>query len=442
MGTRFRHLLNGLASSYWFVPLIVTAAGAVLAAIAVQVDVRTSRGTVSESWAWVYTGGSDGAWALLSTIATSIMTVGGVAFSITMVTLTQASSQFGPRLLRTFMRAGHNQVVLGAFTGTFVYCLVVLRTIRSAEEMMFVPQLAVTGAFLLAIVCVALLVYFIHHTARSLQAPIVVATLGRQLEQAIAEQLRPDDTDDGGEMPPAAPGAGGRGRVICAVQQGYLQVINRQALLRTALEHQLTLLLTCRAGKFVALGSSLMTAFPTERVGEAVVKDLRGAFLVGDQRTEEQDAGFVMYQLVEIAVRALSPGINDPHTALTCVDWLGAALRRLTREQMRGGARLAGDRQVRMFVLPVTFDELLTHAFGEIRQYGAGSAAVMIRLLDVLAELADAAASGQRAALLREVELTYQQSADRLAAADRYLLDQAYQQALRSCTGGSDDGRR
>lgn len=178
------HLLEyweRIRSSFWFVPGILTGAAVTLASVTVALDESATVGEWMAGQNWAYTGGAEGASLVLSTVAGSMITIAGVVFSMTLVVLSLASSQLGPRLLRTFMRDTKNQVVLGAFIATFVYCLLVLRTIRRAEDVAFVPHLSVTIGVLLAIGSLGILIYFIHHVSISIQADEVVARVHDEL---------------------------------------------------------------------------------------------------------------------------------------------------------------------------------------------------------------------------------------------------------------------
>src|SRR5687767_1515596 len=183
MRTRLHHLWETLTTGYWFVPAVMMLAAALAAFLLLYID----RTVIGARVGWLYVGGADGAKTLLSTVAGSVITVAGVVFSITIASLTQAASQFGPRLLRNFMRDRGNQVTLGTFVATFLYCLLVLRAIhgRLEDGVAFVPQASVTGAVVLAVASIAVLVYFIHHVSVSLQAPSVVAAIRADLDATI-----------------------------------------------------------------------------------------------------------------------------------------------------------------------------------------------------------------------------------------------------------------
>ncbi|HUF91552.1 MAG TPA: DUF2254 domain-containing protein, partial [Candidatus Limnocylindria bacterium] len=334
--TRLRNLCERLSTTFWFLPSWMTLAAVGLSFGAIAVDNRVQSKLFGESgyW-WLYTGGAEGARTLLSTVAGSMITVVGIAFSMTIVSLQLASSQFGPRLLRNFMRDTGNQVVLGTFVATFMYCLLVLRTVRGKDGIVdaFVPNVAVTVGVLLAACSVAVLIYFIHHIAAMIQADNVVAAVSAELDATI-ERLFPEPV---GRPAPTAPSADlpddfdEQAAPVPAPRTGYLQTVNLDDLMALAREHDLVLRLAHHPGMFMLAGTPVAFAWPRARLDEQVARAAAKAFTIGAQRTPSQDVEFGIWQLVEIAVRALSPGINDPHTAIACVDRLGAALAKIGR---------------------------------------------------------------------------------------------------------------
>jgi uncharacterized membrane protein len=384
-----------LRSSFWFVPSLMAGGAIALAFTTVALDE-----VVIDEWpqalGWAYSGGAEGASLVLGTIAGSMITIAGVVFSMTLVALSLASSQLGPRLLRNFMRDTNNQVVLGTFVATFVYCLLVLRTIRRADEIAFVPHLSVTFGVLCALVSLGVLIYFIHHVSVSIQADEVVARVGKELIGGI-NRLFPEHIGQG--EPRSAieardagiPEAFGReAHPVGADADGYLQLIDADALMTLATQEDVLIRLERRPGQYVAAGRPLVMVWPGDRVSEEFAARVNSTFALGNQRTSAQDAEFAIHQLVEIAVRALSPGINDPFTAVACVDRLGSALCRLAQRDMPSPYRFDDQHRLRVVADPVAFPGLVDAAFHQIRQYARSSAAVTIRLLDTIAVIAGA----------------------------------------------------
>jgi uncharacterized membrane protein len=420
---RIRHYLDKLRTTYWFVPAVMTSAAAILALSIVWADYA-----VQEHWlidaGWLYTGGAEGARQLLATVAGCMITVAGVVFSITVVALSLASSQFGPRLLRNFMRDRGNQIVLGTFIATFVYCLLVLRTVRGQDGREFIPHLAVTVAVLLALASVAVLIYFIHHTAVSVQAPIIVANVGRELRDSIdvmfPEELGDEshETEPQAEVPVVTPTFNAEVRSICSKHNGYIQLIDEEPLLKLASDHKLVVRVLRRSGHFVVAGDALALCWPP--VPSEQEHRIRNAFAIGREQTPTQDTEHVVTQLVEIAVRALSPGINDPFTAIACIDQLGASLSRLARRKMPSPYRLDDVGELRVIANPLTFAGVVDAAFRQIRQYGRGSTAVLVRMLEVIETvLRRVNREEDRSALLRQAELIRQCAEELPQQADR-----------------------
>jgi uncharacterized membrane protein len=365
----------------------------------------------TEDWlkrlSWIYSGGAEGASLLLGTVAGSMIAIAGTVFSMTLVALSLASSQLGPRLLRNFMRDTANQVVLGTFVATFVYCLLVLRTIRRGDEVAFVPHLAVTIGVLLAIVSIGVLIYFIHHVSVSIQADEVVAQVGRELVDGI-DRLFPghlgkpgaDVLNVPGEMD--LPAAFAReARPVGALEDGYLQQIDAEALMDLAAEEDLLLRLECRPGHYLVKGRVMVMVWPGDRVTDTLVEKINAAFVLGDQRTATQDAEFSFKQLVEIAVRALSPGINDPFTAIACVDRLGSGLCRLAERDLPSSCRFDAHGRLRLVAPGSTFAGIVDTSLNQIRQSARSNPAVAIRMLDAIAQVANHVRHAQDAACLQ-----------------------------------------
>lgn len=387
-------------SSYWFVPGLMAMGAGALALVMVAVDGRVGAEAV-EQLGWIYAGGPEGARGVLSTIAGSMITVAGVTFSVLVVALSLASSQFGPRVLGSFMRDTGNQVVLGAFTGIFLYCLLVLRTVRGGEDAgIFVPHMSVTVAVGMAVLGVGVLIYFVHHAAISIQVSSVIASLANDLDASV-DRLFPLEAPGAGGDSGAAGGPPAAGAVpVRSRHEGYLQAVDVQALLRAAREHDLRVRVQVPVGAFVARGDVLATFHcgPGEggrreggdgEGGDGEDGDaLRGPFVVGHQRTPTQDVEFSVQQLVDVAVRALSPGINDPFTAALCVDRLGAALARVAERPSPAPTHRDGEGVVRVWSRSPDFADLVQAAFGPLRDYAGGSATVLVHMLDTLRRVA------------------------------------------------------
>ncbi|MDP3126222.1 MAG: DUF2254 domain-containing protein [Thiobacillus sp.] len=403
--------LERIRASFWFLPAAMAsgAMGLAFATVALEAPVTD---WLTLNWGLTFTGGAEGASSLLGAIAGSMITIAGVVFSMTLVALSLASSQLGPRLLRNFMRDTTTQMVLGTFVATFLYCLLVLRTIRRAEETLFVPHLSVTLGVLLAVVSVGVLIYFIHHVSVSIQANEVVARVGKELIEEI-EQLFPENIGRGAPRtptePPNADFLDRFDREACPIGSagdGYLQFIDGDALMALAMQEDVVIRVARRPGHYVIATRPLALVWPGNRVTDQLMDRVNAAYALGNQRTSGQDIEFAVNQLVEIAIRALSPGVNDPFTAITCVDRLGSALCRLAQQDMPSPYRYDTQDQLRVITPVFTFPDVTDAAFNQIRQYGRSSTAVTIRLLETIAEIAGSVhRSEDRVALLRHARM-------------------------------------
>jgi uncharacterized membrane protein len=404
-----------LRSSFWFLPTLMAAAAVGLSFFTVALDQ-----SVTQKWLrsvdWVYNGGTEGASAVLQTIAGSMITIAGVVFSLTLVALSLASSQFGPRLLRNFMRDTTNQLVLGTFIATFLYCLLVLRTIRREEGSVFVPHLSVTLGMVFALASLWVLIYFIHHVSVSIQADEVIARVTAELDGTMSrlfpEQLGKETDELVKVMDRHADVAP---RVVGAISDGYLQIVDVEALMDFARETDTVLTLVRRPGHYIVQGMPLLHASPADRVPEDMQQRLQDAFVLGNQRTAAQDVEFAIQQLVEIATRALSPGINDPYTAIACVDRLGSVFSRLAQRRFPGPCRYDDAQQLRIIATPHTFTGLADNAFNPLRNYARSSVEVTIRLLETIAVVATVAVRpADRATLERHADMIARGAAEAL----------------------------
>jgi uncharacterized membrane protein len=380
-----------IRTSFWFVPTLMSLGAMLLSFASVSVDE-----SITDEWlsrqSWAYTGGAESAGTVLGTIAGSMITIAGVVFSLTLVALSLASSQFGPRLLRNFMSDTANQTVLGTFVATFLYCLLVLRTIRRPDEGDFVPHLSITLGVALAIVSIGVLIYYIHHVAVSIQADKVIGRVSAELGEAI-DRLFPNEIGEG-----AAPESDGQSQYerasdgsskpIAAPADGYLQLIDADALMRIARERNLLIHIERHPGQYLIAGTALLLAWPASGIDCESEQALATAFVIGEQRTPAQDVEFCIHQLVEIALRALSPSMNDPFTAISCIDRLGSALHRLGQREFPSAYRKDSEGKLRVIARPVSFSALLDAAFTQIRQSAATNLAVAIRLIETIAAIA------------------------------------------------------
>ncbi|GAB4459195.1 MAG: DUF2254 domain-containing protein [Armatimonadaceae bacterium] len=393
MRARLLHLWDRLRASYWFVPTLMALGAVGLALFCLAIDAAVPDISLQNS-PFLYVAEADDQRSLLLSVGTVTLGTAGVVFSLTTVPLTVAASQFGSRLLRNFLRDQQTQVVLGTYFGTFVYCMAVLFAIPNKPVGQSLPHISTTVSLFLALASLCLLIFFIHHIAVSLQAPTVIAEVSAELHQAIhrfTQTLCPTIPLTEAAQEDAARFAAivhEHGVPLPATRSGYVQFVDLSRLVAQAEASKLVFYLCYQPGDFVVAGDILGYAWPPEEVPrpvETAVEMLNGAFIQGAQRIPTQDVESAVNQLVEVAVRALSPAINDPFTAITCLDRLGVALREIAHNHAPSPYRYDELEKVRVIHPVVTLDRLCDAAFHLIRQYGRGNAEVLVRLLDTLA---------------------------------------------------------
>ncbi len=387
--TRVAAFWGRLNSSFWFVPAVMALLAVALSFVLIEVDALRDAAQTDNPSAF-YTFGPEGARAMLSVIASSMITVASLIFSITMLSLQLASSQFGPRTLGNFMRDRSNQIVLGTFIATFLYCLFVLRSVRGTEGSSFVPHMAVAFGVLMAAASVAVLLYFIHHIATSIRVETLLEKLAVEgcaaVDHVFPERLGHGQADEA-DRQPLPDDFETDSRHIAADSDGYVQSIGGDVLMRIATKKNLILRIAARPGAFVTQGACVITAYPKARVSDEIDEDLRGAVVIGRDRTPYQDLEFAIRRIVELAQRSLSPGINDPTTALYCIDRLGQVLGRLADREIPSPMRLDKSGQLRVLTEVFDLGDVTCRAFAAIARYGMSDADVVTRLAETLAKL-------------------------------------------------------
>lgn len=429
-------LLLNLASvrgKYWLIPAIMA-----LAAVALSFGMVALDAHLGTKWAeqvpWLYANGPTGARALLSTIAGSMITVAGVTFSITTVAIATTASTFGPRLIGNFMRDRGNQITLGTFIATFLFCILVLRTVQSADEgaESFVPHLALAVALLLAMASLGVLIYFMHHVPESLHISNVVAGLGRDLRDQV-EELFPDPLGEAEGQPEAdADALAARpGIEIEAGADGYLRYIDVDDLVRQAERRDMFVVFRRRAGDFVAARDVVATLHAHAPPDDEARDAIRSAWVVGTYRSREQDVIYGVDRLVEVAARALSPGMNDVFTAKNAIDWLGGALAHLVRRHVAGGIRRDEAGRPRVALRAWSFEEIAGAVFDQLRAYVSGDRNAALHLMGMLAHVARHAEDrDRRALLLRQAKALRDRSREMLSdPSARDALEVAYEDA-------------
>lgn len=444
MRARLLRLGNQLSESYWFVPTVMAIAAVLLATGTIWLDVRLGAAWM-EGVPWLYASRPDGARSLLSSIGGSMIGVAGTTFSVTIAAVVYASGQYGPRLLSNFMSDRGNQVTLGTFIATFLYSLIVVRTIHNSGDggAAFVPQLAVLVGVLLVLASIAVLIYFIHHVPSRIHINSVIERIGETLTAEIDRRFpvfvgAPLDPSAGEDrVPPALrPGAPDDDvATVTADETGYIQLIDQDRLVDIAREHDLVLRLHYQPGDFARTGSVLARVHSKAGVDDDVAEALAAAFAFGSRRTALQDLRFLIDELVEIAARALSPGVNDPFTANSCLDWLGAALADLARRDLPSPFRADDDGTLRVVAYPQTFADAVDRAFGALSQYASADMIAGRRYLAALGDVALACDAPDRVATLCRQAEAFRDLADNgLSGANRKAVLNRADELLRILT--------
>jgi uncharacterized membrane protein len=415
---------EALRTTLWVVPAMMVVGAVALFALTYALDRAAGGGDLTFP-GWVSAGGADAARQVLIGLAAAVITVAGVVFSVTILALQLASQQFGPRMLRNFIRDLGTQASLGAFVATFVYAMLALASVGQLAHGEFVPHLSVTVALGLTLADLGVLIYFINHVAKSIQLTSVVSGIARDFRSTLEDLLAdaaavrsPSDTIEQ-RLSGVRTRLEREGASVPATGSGFLQAVGHDRLVRIAASTDAIIALSKRPGQFIVEGQPLAMVWPPDAAA-AVAEALARAHIVGPNRTLTQDLALPVDQLVEVAIRALSPAVNDTFTALTCIDWLGDCLCRAARAPLPDGIYRAPDGVVRLVDPVITFERLLKGSYDKIRQAGRGMPAVLIRQLDNLRRVSDAGATShsdiiahQAAMILRAGEESVPEESDR-----------------------------
>lgn len=409
---KFAPIIEKAKTSFWFIPSLMIFGAIFLAVFTVYIDaIYMPRNKISLPL--IYGTDVNAIRSLLSTIAGSMITVTSIAFSITIVALTLASSQFGPRLLRNFMMDRGTQVVLGSFVSNFLFCILVFCAISFEKPYDFNPGLSVATAILMTFACVGILIYFIHHVAKSIQADVVIDDVYRELESNIQSLFPSNEEHDSLEelaVTELDKNTKNNQLEILSDSCGYLQTIDNKELFCLAEKYDLVIVCHYSPGNFVEKGATLAHAYSDNSIDSKIHKAVIRQIKLGAYRTPVQDPEFAVHQLVEIALRALSPGINDPFTAITCVDKLSAVLCGLTDKVFPQKSRFDDAGMLRLITKELSFTDIGRAAFDQIRQDASTNVAVTIRLIDSFQRLATFANNTQQKRfVLNQTEMIEQQ---------------------------------
>ncbi len=375
-----------ITSTFWFLPVLIIAFSVVLALGLVSLDNSV---TIShQGWVRFFlVNSADSARSMLSTISGGMIGVAGTVFSVTLVALTLASSQLGPRLIKNFMYVRLNQVVLGSYVSTYLYCLLVLNAIRDNDGYNFIPSISILVVLIITVGNIILLILFIHQISVSIQADRVISDISdfisKQVETLFPEKM--GDGDDENVMDETAELSAYSNQIpIKSLNNGYLQYIDHVVLIEEVAKQKSLLKIHPRPGSFIVEGSEIGMLYSNAEVNDDSLKKLVKQFVIGKTKTPQQDLEYSIHQMVEIAVRALSPGVNDPYTAITCIDHLSATMCYLAQAKFPSAHRFDKDGNTRLIANIVEFGGVMDAAFNQIRQFAGGSPAVMIRLMDAM----------------------------------------------------------
>lgn len=375
---------QSIRASFWFRPALMVLAGMLLFACTLSIDKLHLLPEMLNTL--FYSGGVSNAASLLQALTGAMVAIATVVFSTLMLVLTLATSQFGHRLINSFMGDRVNQSVLGIFVMTFVYCMLVFHMVGNDPSSSFVPGLSVTVGFLLALFATSTLLYFTHHIAQLISAPRVIETVGKEFD-TVADRLYPEARNEEQDDAPAPPVFDAAGHAVVATHGGYVQSVARALLVQLAVRHDLVIDSAVGFGDYVLPGNVLARVHgqaPEQRLARQIER----AYGVGDSRQADYDLLFAMNQLAEVAVRALSPSLNNPYTALDGVNRIGLSLARLMARPLPPAGFDDYDGQLRLIFRLPDFHHLLDAGFVPIRNYGRSSMLTVREMLGVIEKLA------------------------------------------------------
>lgn len=378
---------NELKATFWFVPVVIILFSVLLAIGFVYMD-----GIISLSQdglgRFFLVNSADSARSILSTISGAMIGVAGTVFSVTLVALTLASSQLGPRLIKNFMYIGLNQIVLGSYISTYLYCLIVLNALKQNNGNTFIPSLSILLAIIAAFVNIILLIVFIHKIAISIQADEVIS----DISSFISKQVRilfPEKMDDeiNSEKDLPVDHIKSKYANIISVKcpkSGYLQYIDSESLLDLMTNYDALFELNHRPGDYLVKDIEIGKLYTEDTLEKDKLEKILFLFVIGKTKSAQQDLEFSIHQMVEIAVRALSSGVNDPYTAITCIDNLTATMCYLAQVKFPSKYRVDDNKQLRVIADTLDYEGILDAAFNQIRQFSVENTAVIVKLMEAL----------------------------------------------------------
>lgn len=408
-----RYTWDRLQVNFWFVPAIMALAAILLVVVMHWVDSQYDENILA-NFRMIVSGEASELRSFMLGMAVTILTTTGIVFTLLTLPLSTVAAQYGSRLLRVFLSDRTIQLVLGQFVATFIYCFVAAVSIQPND-----PDVSITFTIgiLLMLVAVGCLILLIQHISKMLQAPFIAAIAGAELLKVVQkhissvesrfEQKDPIDQHtqiDRGES---------EGYPVQVQQAGYIQYIDPEYILMVAQTQNLVIHLLCKPGQFLWQGMTFAMIWPPERVNRDIEKEILKAMQIGNQRTPTQDIEYAVDQLVEMAVRAISPSNNDPFTTMTCLDYLGQGLAHLARVEDDQAISLDQNNQIRLLFKVISFPELVDTAFEMLRHSSRNNATVLVHMLNVIDQIGrDAPLPQKRHVLLHQVKLIVAESQD------------------------------
>jgi uncharacterized membrane protein len=430
-----RYKWDRLKVSFWFAPVVMSLGAILLAGFMYWVDGRIPAETLQERYL-ILSGTPSELRTLLIGMASTILATAGVVFTLLTLPLSTVAAQYGSRLLRVFLGDRTTQLVLGMFVATFVYCLVAALAIPPTNIEPQGPRVTATVGLVLMLGTFGSLILLVQHISTMLQAPNIVAAAGAELREVvraeIPEEIRNDDHREAGLETRIASLVETDGYAVRVRRTGYIQYIDPQNLMTLARERNLVIRLLYKPGQVVFCDTRVALVWPAAQVDDGLDRQIRNAFRIGNGRTPTQDVAYAFNQLVEIAVRAMSPAINDPFTAMTCLDYMGEGLVLFIRQGEKDSHFYDQDNQLRLILKPVTVAELASTAFDMLRHCSCDNAGVLLYMLDVIDTVGQEASLPTvknsvevREELLRQVNLIQDESqAGALIEPDRERISQ------------------
>ena len=422
-----RYAWDRLKVSFWFAPTVMSVIAILLSWLMLWLDERIPNEILEDSRV-ILSGSVDGLRTALLGMATTVLATAGIVFTLLTLPLSTVAAQYGSRLLRVFLGDRITQYVLGMFVATFVYCIASATSILPAEVNPDGPQLTVTFGLLLMLGTFGSLILLVQHISTMLQAPNIAAAAGAELLEVILSEA-PDEVESSTDIiqtkqGAAEPLAGKDGFSVRVQKTGYIQYVNTEYALTVLGEKDLVIRLFCQPGDFVSQGTVTAMVWPAAGVNEQVERQILRAFQIGRRRTPTQDVEYAFNQLVEVAVRAMSPAINDPFTAMTCLDYIGDGLTLFIKNGERSSAIYDQDGKLRVVFEPITFERLLGACFNMLRHCSCDNASVLQHMLKVIEAIGlETKSPEMRQKLLHHARLIQAESnAGSLIEQDRQLI--------------------